>query len=102
MGHFGHILDFFFLCIVNRRRMGMERWKKIRQGNKKCRGAWCVLLHELGPGIARLFGSFFFVVSTFFGVERGGIGGFGVFDIHTSYLHCTSGMVGVAWSATRQ
>lgn len=62
--------------------MGMERWKKIRQGNKKCRGAWCVLLHELGPGIARLFGSFFYV-STFFGVERGGIGGFVVFDIHT-------------------
>lgn len=25
----------------------------------------------------------FFYVSTFFGVERGGIGGFGVFDIHT-------------------
>lgn len=26
---------------------------------------------------------FFSFVSTFFGVERGGIGGFGVFDIHT-------------------
>lgn len=26
---------------------------------------------------------FFPFVSTFFGVERGGIGGFGVFDIHT-------------------
>lgn len=48
--------------------------EKIRQGNKKCRGAWCVLLHELGPGIARSLVWFFFsFVSTFFGVERGGL-----------------------------
>lgn len=82
--------------------MGMERWKKIRQGNKKCRGAWCVLLHELGPGIARsLVWFFFFMFPPFFGVERGGLVVL-VFLIYIPYLHCTSGMVGVAWSATRQ
>lgn len=68
--------------------------EEIRQGNKKCRGAWCVLLHELGPGIARLFGSFFLYVSTFFGVERGGLVVL-VFLIYIPYLHCTSGMVGI-------
>lgn len=83
VGHFGHILDFFFLCIVNRRRMGMERWKKIRQGNKKCRGAWCVLLHELGPRIARSLVWFFFFLFPPFLCGAGWDGGFGVFDIHT-------------------
>lgn len=43
----------------------------------------------------------FLFVSTFFGVERGGLVVL-VFLIYIPYLHCTSGMVGITWSATRQ
>lgn len=57
--------------------------EKIRQGNKKCRGAWCVLLHELGPGIARSLVWFFFFLFPPFLCGAGPVGGFGVFDIHT-------------------
>lgn len=38
---------------------------------------------------------FFFFVSTFLGVQRGGLVVFGVFDIHTLPPLYTSGMVGI-------
>lgn len=62
--------------------MGMERWKKIRQGNNNVaeHGACCCTNLALGSLACLVL---FLFVSTFFGVERGGIGGFGVFDIHT-------------------
>lgn len=85
VGHFGHIyFRLFFLCIVNRRRMGMERWKKIRQGNKNVaeHGACCCTNLALGS-LARLFGSFFLLFPPFLVWSGVGLVVFGVFDIHT-------------------
>lgn len=42
-----------------------------------------MLLHELGPGIARLFGSFFLLFPPFLVWSGVGLVVFGVFDIHT-------------------
>lgn len=76
--------------------------EKIRQGNKNVaeHGACCCTNLALGSLACLVL--FFLYVSTFFGVERGGIGWFLVFLIYIPDLHCTSGMVGITWSATRQ
>lgn len=81
---------------------GNGKMEKIRQGNKNVaeHGACCCTNLALGS-LARLFGSFSFMFPPFLVWSGVGLVVL-VFLIYIPYLHCTSGMVGITWSATRQ